>query len=54
MVRPTPEEALQFAREVLETLRERGFPPETIAFWEEAVADCEAEAAKGRQEDPEA
>ena len=38
---PTPEEMLANAKAGLAAFQELGGPPEAIAFWEDAVRDCE-------------
>jgi hypothetical protein len=40
------EARLKLARQMLALAQEQGAPPETIMFWEEAVADHEAELAR--------
>ena len=42
------EKRLELAREMLTVVKEQHALPETIAFWEQAVRDCEAEAAANR------
>ena len=46
LMHPTPEANLLLAQVVLAKLREEGDQPDAIAFWEQAVRDCEAEVEK--------
>ena len=53
-IKPTPEAALIIAQAMLAGFVRDAGPPEAIAFWEEAVRDCEDEMAKhALQEKPE-
>jgi hypothetical protein len=45
-VKQTPEARLILAQVVLARLREEGDQRDAIAFWEQAVAECEAEVEK--------
>ena len=42
----TPEARLMLSGVVLAKLKEQNDQPDAIAFWEQAVADCEAEVEK--------
>jgi hypothetical protein len=45
-MKPTPEAALTVAKAMLAGFERQGGPPEAIAFWEQAVRNCEAEMEK--------
>jgi sirohydrochlorin ferrochelatase len=48
-MKPTPEAELILAQVMLAALKREGTDPQAIAFWEEAVRDCE-EALKEKPE----
>ncbi len=45
-MKQTPQAELLVAQAMLAALKKEGNDPQAIAFWEEAVAECEAELVR--------